>query len=491
MSENVMAIDQGTTGTTVVILSKNLDILGKANTEFPQIYPQPGWVEHNPEDIWSSVTETIAKALTNANVSGESIGAIGITNQRETTLVWDRATNQPIFNAIVWQCRRTASASDALKAAGHTETFSKKTGLVLDAYFSGTKVAWILDHVDGARQRAEELAFGTVDTFLVWRLSGEKKVHVTDVSNASRTLLFNLHTMKWDDELLNILNVPRELLPEVRGNAEIYARTSGVPGLPDGIPISGMAGDQQSALFGQACFGRGEAKCTYGTGAFLLVNTGNTPVRSQHGMLTTVGWRLNDETTYVHEGSAFIAGAAVQWLRDGLGLIGDAAEVEALAASVPDSGGVTFVPALAGLGAPHWRQDARGAFFGITRGTTRAHMARAVLDGIALQIADILRAMADDLGSPLTGLRVDGGACRNNLLMQFQADILQIPCIRPTMIETTALGAALLGGLGAGIWESQEQLRAIWQKDRVFAPNMDKTQVESQLAQWALAVSRV
>ena len=491
MSENVMAIDQGTTGTTVVILSKNLDILGKANTEFPQIYPQPGWVEHNPEDIWSSVTETISKALANANVSGESIGAIGITNQRETTLVWDRATSQPIFNAIVWQCRRTASASDALKADGHTETFSKKTGLVLDAYFSGTKVAWILDHVDGARARAEELAFGTVDTFLVWRLSGEKKVHVTDVSNASRTLLFNLHTMEWDDELLEILNVPRELLPEVRGNAEVYARTSGVPGLPDGIPIAGMAGDQQSALFGQACFGRGEAKCTYGTGAFLLVNTGNTPVRSQHGMLTTVGWRLNDETTYVLEGSAFIAGAAVQWLRDGLGLIGNAAEVETLAASVPDSGGVTFVPALAGLGAPHWRQDARGAFFGITRGTTRAHMARAVLDGIALQIADILGAMADDLGSPLTGLRVDGGACRNNLLMQFQADILQIPCIRPTMIETTALGAALLGGLGAGIWESQDQLRTIWQEDRVFAPNMDKTQVESLLAQWALAVSRV
>jgi glycerol kinase len=491
MSKNVMAIDQGTTGTTVVILSSALDVLGKANSEFPQIYPQPGWVEHDPEAIWTSVTETIQKALDNAGVTGDSIGAIGITNQRETTVVWERATNRPIFNAIVWQCRRTSERCDALKDAGHAETLAAKTGLVLDAYFSGTKAAWILDHVEGARDRIAELAFGTIDSFLVWRLSGEAKVHVTDISNASRTLMLNIETLNWDEELLDILNVPRSMLPEIRGNAEVYAHTSGVPGLPDGIPISGMAGDQQSALFGQACYARGEAKCTYGTGAFLLVNTGSEPVRSQHGLLTTVGWQLNGATTFVLEGSAFIAGAAVQWLRDGLGMIDTAADIEALAASVPDSGGVTFVPAFAGLGAPHWRQDARGAFFGLTRGTTRAHMARAVLEGVALQIADILRAMADDLGSPLSGLRVDGGACKNNLLMQFQADVLQTKCVRPTMIETTALGAALLAGLGAGIWNSQEELRSIWKEDRVFAPQLSDADVEALLGRWADAVGRV
>jgi glycerol kinase len=491
MSGNVMAIDQGTTGTTVVVLDAALNVLGKANTEFPQIYPQPGWVEHSPNAIWDSVTATIGKALSAAHVTGDSIGAIGITNQRETTVLWDRGSSEPIHNAIVWQCRRTADVCNTLKERGLEETFKSRTGLVVDAYFSGTKIGWILDHVDGARERAQQgaLAFGTIDTFLVWRLSGGA-AHVTDVSNASRTLLFNLHTMQWDDELCDILRVPTSVLPQVRSCSEVYATTQAVPGLPDGIPIAGMAGDQQAALFGQACFERGEAKCTYGTGAFLLVNTGNEARRSNHGMLTTVAWQLGDQVTYALEGSAFIAGAAVQWLRDGLNLIGSAPEIESLAGSVPDTGGVVFVPALAGLGAPHWRPDARGAFFGITRGTTRAHMARAVLQGIALQIADILRAMSDDLGAPLSGLRVDGGACKNNLLMQYQADILETPIKRPTMIETTALGAAFLGGLAAGVWSNTSEISDAWQQDREFTPQMSAVEVQNQLASWAHAVER-
>ncbi|MFT5434880.1 MAG: glycerol kinase [Myxococcota bacterium] len=491
MAPNVMAIDQGTTGTTVLILDPSLNVLGKGYCEFPQIFPHPGWVEHDLSAIWESVTTSVGRALTAAHVDGSSIGAIGITNQRETTAVWDRKTSEPIHNAIVWQCRRTSSRCDTLNAAGHADLFRSRTGLVLDAYFSGTKVQWLLDNVDGARARAEagELAFGTIDSYLVWRLTGGA-VHVTDVSNASRTLLFDIHKLQWDPELCEVLDVPSSLLPGVVGNSEVYGHTTGLGVLPDGIPIAGMAGDQQAALFGQACFSTGEAKCTYGTGAFLLVNTGETPCESAHGLLTTVAWRLGDKTTYAIEGSAFIAGAAVQWLRDGLGLLGDAAEIEALAGSVQDSGGVVFVPALAGLGAPHWRQDARGAFFGITRGTTQAHFARAVLDGIALQIADILGAMAEDLGAPLVGLRVDGGASKNNLLMQFQSDVLNIPIVRPAMVETTALGAAFLAGLAVGIWSDLDEIRATWREDRRFSPTMADDDVAGYLARWKRAVER-
>ena len=491
MASNVMAIDQGTTGTTVVVLDAALNVLGKANREFEQHYPRPGWVEHNPEQIWRSTTDTLAEAVGAAGVSAQSIAAIGITNQRETAVIWDRASGRPIHNAIVWQCRRTAPRCDELKEKGLAPLFGDRTGLVVDAYFAGTKAEWLLDHVDGARARADrgELAFGTIDSFLIWRLTAGA-VHVTDVSNASRTLLFDIHRMAWDEELCDVLNVPTSVLPEVRSCSEVYGTTRGVPGLPDGIPVAGIAGDQQAALFGQACFDRGQAKCTYGTGAFLLTNTGSEPRRSAHGMLTTVGWKLDGEVTYAIEGSAFIAGAAVQWLRDGVGLISSAPEIEALAGSVPDSGGVVFVPALTGLGAPHWRPDARGAFFGLTRGTTRAHMARAVLDGIALQIGDILRAMSDDLGGPLAELRVDGGACKNNLLMQFQADILGTRIVRPTMVETTALGSAFLAGLAVGVWSSLDEIRDTWREDRTFEPQMPQSDVDRYLERWKNAVAR-
>jgi len=491
MTRNVLAIDQGTTGTTALILDASLNVLSRANQEFPQIYPQPGWVEHDPEAIWRSTVDAIGAALKQGGLSGDSIAAIGITNQRETTVIWDRASSHPIHNAIVWQCRRTASQCDALKADGLEELFRTKTGLVLDAYFSGTKIAWILDHVNGARARAErgELAFGTIDSFLIWRLA-QGESHVTDVTNASRTLVYDLHANQWDEQLCGHLNVPMKLLPDIRSCSEVYATTRGVEGLPDGIPIAGIAGDQQAALFGQACFDQGQAKCTYGTGAFVLVNMGNSPRPSAHGMLTTAAWQLNGNNIYALEGSAFIAGAAVQWLRDGLGMIKTASDIEALASSVPDSGGVSFVPALTGLGAPHWKPDARGAFLGITRGTTRAHMARAVLEGIALQIADILKAMAEDMGSPLKDLRVDGGACQNNLLMQYQADILGLEIIRPKHIETTAIGAACMAGLATGIWSDLDDVRQAWSLERRFSPKMNDAQVGSHLEKWADAVGR-
>ena len=489
----ILAIDQGTTGTTVLVVDPTLAVLGRATTEFPQHYPRPGWVEHDPAEIWDSTVRSIGAAVTAAGISAHDIAGIGITNQRETTVVWEAATGRSIHNAIVWQCRRTADVCDRLRAEGHAERFAHKTGLVLDAYFSGTKIAWLLDHVPFARQRADrgELRFGTIDTYLVSRLSGGA-AHVTDPSNASRTLLYDLRAQAWDGELAELLRVPLSVLPEVRSSSEVYATTRGVPGLPDGVPIAGIAGDQQAALFGQTCFSRGQAKCTYGTGAFLLVNTGDEPRRSQHGMLTTVGWQLGagGPVTYAIEGSAFIAGAAVQWVRDGLGLIGTAAEIEPLAAAGPDSGGGVFVPALAGLGAPHWRQDARGALLGLTRGTTRAHIARAVLEGLAYQIADILRAMADDLGGPLAELRVDGGACKNDLLMQLQADVLGTTIVRPQMVETTAFGAALLAGLATGIWASQDEARQAFREDRRFHPRMPRAEVESRLARWADAVRR-
>jgi glycerol kinase len=487
MRDAVLAIDQGTTGTTALLLDADVRVIAQHNVEFPNHYPAPGLVEHDVAEIWTSVAAAVAGALSKAE--DVRILGIGITNQRETSLFWRRDTGAPIGRALVWQDRRTASHCAALKAAGHEPLFAERTGLVLDPYFSGTKAAWMLNNIPGARQAAEagELMFGTIDTWLAWRLCG---AHATDPSNASRTLLFNIHTCDWDDELLAILGVPRATLPRICDNAEVLGHTRGVGFLPDGIPVAGMAGDQQSALFGQACFGVGEAKCTYGTGAFVLMNTGGTAVPSQHRMLTTVAWRLNGEVTYALEGSAFIAGAAVQWLRDGLKMIGSAAEIEALAASVPDSGGVVFVPALAGLGAPHWRPEARGLLCGITGGTTAAHIARAVLQGIALQISDILTAMAADAGAPLARLKVDGGATQNNLLMAWQADILGVQCVRPTVLETTALGAAFLAGLGIGLWESTEAISAAWAEDRVFAPSMEPEAIQAHLAAWRDAVQR-
>jgi glycerol kinase len=488
MARFVAAIDQGTTGTTVLVLDEQLAVRGRAYREFPQIFPQPGWVEHDPEAIWRSVTETLAEAVAKAGAAKE-LAAIGITNQRETTIVWERASGRPLHNALVWQDRRTADVCARLRAEGLLEKVRGKTGLVLDPYFSGTKLSWLLEHTAGLRARAErgEACFGTVDSFLVARLSGGA-AHVTDVSNASRTLLFDLRTLAWEDELLGLFGVPRACLPEVRGSAERYAETRGVPGVPDGIPIAGMAGDQQAALFGQACFAPGEAKCTYGTGAFLLMNTGAEPVPSRRGLLTTVAWRVDGQVAYALEGAAFVAGAMVQWLRDGLGFFKSASEIEALARSVPDSGGVVAVPALAGLGAPHWRPEARGLLSGLTRGTTRGHIARAVLEGIALQNYDLLRAMQDDAGRKLPLLKVDGGAAANDLLMQFQADVLGVEIVRPALVETTAIGAALLGGLGAGLWNGLDEARRAWKEERRFAPQLAAAEVQAHLARWNAAI---
>lgn len=487
----ILAIDQGTTGTTVLIINASLDVVGRHTEEFAQIYPQPGWVEHDPEAIIRSVQIAIDEALLDADLTGADIAAIGITNQRETTVLWDRGSDAPVHNAIVWQCRRTADICAKLKADGHEALFDERTGLTLDPYFSGTKLCWLLDNVPGARARAEagQLAFGTIDTFLVWRLTGGV-AHVTDVSNASRTLLMNLQTLQWDDTLRGILRVPESVLPAIRTSSEIYGKTKGFASLPDGIPVAGMAGDQQAALFGQACFDVGEAKCTYGTGAFLLMNTGSTPVPSQNGLLTTVAWQIDEQVTYALEGSAFVAGAAVQWLRDGLKIIKAASEIEALACEVDDAAGVFFVPALTGLGAPHWQPDARGVICGLTRGTTTAHLARATLNGIALQNYDVLAAMQRDLGQALTRLKVDGGAAANNLLMQIQSDVLGVEIVRPAMLQTTALGAAMLAGLGVGIWSSFDALRAAWQADRDFAPAASEAKVTALLAGWRAAIAK-
>ncbi|MEZ4324117.1 MAG: glycerol kinase GlpK [Polyangiales bacterium] len=487
----ILSIDQGTTGSTVVVLSEDARVLGRANREFSQHYPQPGWVEHDLAEIWRSVTEASAEALARAEVQGHQCLAIGITNQRETTVVWDRATGQPIHRAIVWQDRRTAPACEALRDAGHLPLFRARTGLVLDPYFSGTKVAHILDSVPGARARAEagELAFGTIDSWLVHRLTGGA-VHVTDATNASRTLLFDIHRGVWDQELAGLLRVPMSMLPEVRSCSEVYGVTKGVPAMADGIPIAGMAGDQQAALFGQTCFDVGDAKCTYGTGAFILMNTGKTAVPSEHGLLTTVAWRLGDETFYALEGSAFIAGAAVQWLRDGLGVIASAADIEARAREVESAGDVVFVPALAGLGAPHWDPHARGLIYGLTRDTNVAHLCRATLDGIAYQIMDLVRAMEQDAGKSLARLRVDGGACNNDLLMQFQSDMLDAPVDRPVMTDTTALGAAYLAGLGVGLFESLDDIRAAHAIDRSFDPAMAADERAARDARWQGAVRR-
>ncbi len=491
MSGHVLAIDQGTTGTTVLVLDEHLNVISRLNREFPQLYPRPGWVEHDPEAIWDSTQATIQGALDRSGISSSSIAGIGITNQRETTVVWRRGDGRPVHNAIVWQCRRTQDFCAELKQQGHEELFRSRTGLVLDPYFSGTKIRWILDHVDGARAQAEagDLAFGTIDSFLVWRLSGGQ-AHVTDVSNASRTLLMSLEDLDWDDDLLGPMGVPRSVLPEIRSCSEVYTHTRGLDVLPDGIPIAGMAGDQQAALFGQVCFRPGEAKCTYGTGSFLLMNTGTSPVTSDRGLLTTVAWKVGDQVDYALEGSAFIAGAAVQWLRDGLGIIQSAPEIEALAASVSDSGGVTFVPALTGLGAPYWRPEARGLITGIDRGVTRAHIARATLEGVALQNGDILSAMEADAGVKLSRLKVDGGASANNLLMQYQCDILNVPIVRPTLLETTALGAGLLAGLATGVWKDKAEAEDAWKADRHFEPSMQAEERSAHLARWNQAVAK-
>jgi glycerol kinase len=487
---HVIAIDQGTTGSTVLVLDERLQVRGRGYREFPQIYPRPGWVEHDPEAIWASVCAALGSAL--AGVDPQSIAAIGITNQRETTVLWDRKTTRPVHPAIVWQDRRTAERCAELTAAGKAPRVRELTGLTIDPYFSGTKLSWLLHNVPGAAAAASagDLAFGTIDAYLLWRLTGGA-VHATDVSNASRTLLFDLHALAWSDELLELIGVPATVLPDVVASSGIVGTTRGVPGLADGIPIAGLAGDQQSALFGQACFAPGDAKCTYGTGAFILMNTGDKPIASTAGLLTTVAWKLaTGELRYALEGSAFIAGAAVQWLRDGLGFFTSASEVEALATSVPDSGGVIVVPAFAGLGAPHWRPEARGAITGLTRGTTRAHIARATLEGIALQNVDILRAMERDAGRSLTVLKVDGGASSNDLLMQFQSDVLGVEIARPELVETTALGAAFLAGLGTGVWKDQAQMKQTWREQKRFKPTDDRARVTEHLARWDTAVAK-
>jgi len=486
----ILALDQGTTSSRAILFDHSGAIRGIAQKEFQQIFPQAGWVEHDPQEIWASQLEVARSALAGAGLKASDVTAIGITNQRETTVVWDRRTGEPIHNAIVWQDRRTANFCDELNRAGHADLIRDKAGLVIDAYFSGSKLRWLMDNVPGARERARrgELAFGTIDTWLLWNLTGGA-LHVTDPSNASRTMMFNLHTGAWDDELLRILEVPRELLPEVRSSSELFGET--VAGLFDGrIRIAGIAGDQQAALFGQNCFTRGLAKNTYGTGCFMLMNIGAKPMPSKHQLLTTVAWKANGQTDYALEGSVFIGGAVVQWLRDGLGLIKSSTEVEALAASVPDCGGVYLVPAFAGLGAPHWDQYARGSIAGLTRGTKAGHIARAALEGIGFQVADILDVMKQDSGIALNELRVDGGASSNNLLMQFQADLLGVPVVRPKVVETTALGAAYLAGLATGFWKDREEVHRAWQKDRVFEPKLSPDEVSHRRGRWKEALKR-
>ncbi len=491
MARYVLAIDQGTTGSTALVLDQRLAVKGKANVEFRQIFPKPGWVEHDFDDIWTATLKAIHTAMRQVTVKPLEIEAIGITNQRETTLLWDRKSGKPIHNAIVWQDRRTAGLCNELKAQGKEPWIREKTGLVLDAYFSGTKVKWLLENVKGAHARAAggELCFGTIDSALLFKLTGGS-VHATDVTNASRTLLMDLEKREWDDELLALFGVPRAILPEIRPSAGVFGTTRGVRGLPDGIPIAGIAGDQQSAMVGQGCFAEGEAKCTYGTGAFLLMNAGPRKVTSKHGLLGTVAWQIGDQVAYALEGSAFVAGAVVQWLRDGLGLFRKSADIEELAASVKDSGGVVFVPALAGLGAPHWRQEARGLICGIDRGVTRAHLARAALEGVGFEIYDLAQAMAQDIGKPMPMFRVDGGASANDLLMQFQADLLQTPIERPKMIETTALGAAFLAGLGTGIWPGIAELKRAFRPGKQFRPKMLPDVRDAHLARWRSAVAK-
>lgn len=491
MSRLILALDQGTTSSRAILFDHEGRVAGRAQEEFPQLYPQPGWVEHDPEAIWESQLSVARKAMAEAGVTAADVAAIGITNQRETTVMWERSSGRPIHRAIVWQCRRTAALCDELKAEGFDALIHERTGLVTDAYFSGTKVAWLLDNVPGARDRAEagELAFGTVDTFLLWRLSGGR-LHITDPSNASRTMLYNIYSGEWDDEILGRLRIPRAVLPEVKRSSQFYGQTEGeLFGCP--IPLAGDAGDQQAATFGQTCFEPGMAKNTYGTGCFMLLNTGQTAVPSQNGLLTTIGWQVGDgPVSYALEGSVFIAGAAVQWLRDGLGIIRRSRDVEELAASVADNGGVYIVPAFVGLGAPYWDPYARGTVAGLTRGSTAGHLARATLEAIAYQTRDVVEAMMADSGLTLTALRADGGAAENELLMQFQADILGVPVEVPTITETTALGAAYLAGLAVGYWSDLDALRTKWSVAARHEPKMDAAQREKLYDGWKRAVAR-
>jgi glycerol kinase len=486
----ILALDQGTTSSRAILFDREGVIKGVAQREFRQIFPKPGWVEHDAMEIWTTQAGVAVEVLAGAHARARDVAAIGITNQRETTVVWDRRTGEPIANAIVWQDRRTADVCDRLRADGAEPLFRERTGLVLDAYFSGTKLAWLLDHIDGARARAErgELAFGTIDSWLIWKLT-DGRLHITDSSNASRTLLFNIHTLQWDDELLRVLNVPRGVLPDVRASSEIYGEVSTALGL-ESVTLGGIAGDQQAALFGQMCTSPGLTKNTYGTGCFMLQNTGTSAPASKHKLLTTVAWTCGGKTDYALEGSVFIGGAVVQWLRDGLGIIRSSGEVEALAASVPDNGNVYLVPAFAGLGAPHWDQYARGAIVGLTRGATAGHIARAALESIAFQSADLLDAMQADAGVRLEELRVDGGASRNDLLMQFQSDLIGAPVVRPQVTETTALGAAYLAGLAAGFWKNTDEIASQWRADRRFEPAMPAPRVRELRARWTQALER-
>lgn len=488
MDKYIMALDLGTTSCRCIIFDKNGRICSAAQKEFTQYFPQPGWVEHDAEEIWATQTGLMYEAMSKIDITINEIAGIGITNQRETTVLWDKETGRPVHKAIVWQCRRTAGYCDELKNLGMAEFFRSKTGLVLDAYFSATKLRWLLDNAAGARERAEkgELLFGTVDSWIIWKLTGGK-VHVTDYSNASRTMLFNIHTLKWDEEILRVLKIPQQILPEVKPSSHVYGYTdSKLFGRE--VPIAGAGGDQQCALFGQTCFERGEVKNTYGTGGFMLMNTGTAPVNSHNGLVTTIAWGVDDKVEYALEGSIFVAGAAVQWLRDELGLIRDAAESEVLAKSVPDANGCYFVPAFVGLGAPYWDQYARGAIVGLTRGVNRNHIVRATLESIAYQVNDVLMAMQEDSGMPITSLRVDGGACDNDFLMQFQADILNTSVVRPYCIETTAMGAAYLAGLAVGYWRSKEEILANHVIAAEFKPQMGQAKRENLLQGWHNAV---
>lgn len=491
MKQYILSLDQGTSSSRAIVFDEKGEICSVAQKEFRQIFPQSGWVEHDPHEIWASQASVIAEAIATIDINGLNIAGIGITNQRETTIVWDKETEEPVYNAIVWQDRRTSAYCDTLKAEGKTAFIREKTGLILDAYFSATKIKWILDHVPGARERAEKgkLLFGTVDSWLIWRLT-RGEVHVTDVTNASRTMLFNIHNLEWDDELLKMFDIPRSMMPEVKSSSEVYGHTKTTL-FAHKVPISGIAGDQQAALFGQMCIEPGMVKNTYGTGCFLLMNSGNKPIISENNLLTTVAWKIGDQVNYALEGSIFVGGSVVQWLRDGLGVIKSSSEVEALAASVPDTNGVYFVPALTGLAAPWWDQYARGCISGISRGTTAAHIARAALEGIAFQTMDIVNAMLKDSGLPLKELKVDGGAARNNLLMQFQADMLNTPVIRPQVTETTALGAAYLAGLAVGYWSGVDDIKRQWKADRRFEPVADSEKIKEAKSGWENAVKRV
>lgn len=485
----VLSLDQGTTSSRAILFNKNGEIVDVAQKEFTQYFPKPGWVEHNAQEIWSSILAVISELLIKTNVSPKEIASIGITNQRETAVVWDRETGQPVYNAIVWQSRQTAEICEELKEKGYNDLFRSKTGLLIDAYFSGTKVKWILDHVEGARQKANEgkLLFGTIDTWLIWKLSGGTK-HVTDYTNASRTLMYNIYDLAWDDELLELLTVPRSMLPEVCSSSEVYAETVDYHFFGEAVPIAGVAGDQQAALFGQACFEKGMAKNTYGTGCFMLMNTGEKAVPSKHGLLTTIAWGIDGKVEYALEGSIFVAGSAVQWLRDGLKMVDSAPESEEYATKVDSTDGVYVVPAFVGLGTPYWDSDARGAIFGITRGTSKEHFIRATIESLAYQTKDVLTAMEADSGIELKKLRVDGGAVKNNFLMNFQSDVLNVPVERPVVNETTALGAAYLAGLAVGFWGSREEIMNQWSVDQSFEPKMAEEQRTALYDGWQQAV---